>query len=190
MKQFFDQTDSGMVAPFRFKWCPRCATRLPDDGPVRCSQCGFTQYHNPLPGVSVLIRNRNNQVLVGRRRATPELWALPCGFIESDENFLQAAHREVWEETSLRIRVLSVINVVSNVIHEELESIVIVLLAEPATEAPGSPGDDMVELRWVTEATVPSLAFDADRFLISEYYRTTLAEIEVDPRYAQPPDRD
>jgi hypothetical protein len=48
----------------------------------------------------------------------------------------------------------------------------------------------MVELRWVTEATVPSLAFDADRFLISEYYRTTLAEIEVDPRYAQPPDLD
>ena len=189
MKQYFDQTAGGVVAPLRFTWCPRCANRLPDSGKARCPECGYVQYHNPLPGVSVLIRDGANRVLVGRRLAAPELWALPCGFIESDENFLEAAHREVREETGLRICIRSVINVVSNVIHETLESLVVVLLADLETlsgdvAGAGRPGDDLVELRWITGEDVPALAFEADRFLISEYYRATLAEIAVDPRFA------
>lgn len=131
----------------------------------------------------MLIRNDADEVLVGRRRDAPTLWCLPCGYVESNENFLEAAHRETKEETGLSIRILSVVNVVSNVITPQRESLVTVLLAEALPGTP-RPGDDITEVRWIGAETIPPLAFAADQFLIAEYYTRTLESIAVDPRYA------
>lgn len=183
MKQFFDQTPSGLAPPVPFRYCPHCGRELAPPDPPQCTSCGFVAYHNPLPAVSVLIRNDADDVLVGRRRDTPALWCLPCGYVESNENFLEAAHRETKEETGLSIRILSVVNVVSNVITPQRESLVVVLLAEALPGTP-IPGDDITEIRWIGAETIPPLAFEADQFLIAEYYTTALEGIAVDPRYA------
>jgi 8-oxo-dGTP diphosphatase len=188
MRQFFDQTETGGVLPKPFRYCPYCGAELGKSTPASCEACQYVKYDNPLPAVSVLIRDKQGRVLVGRRRATPDLWCLPCGFIESNENFLEAAHRETREETGLSIRIRSVVNVVSNLITPQLESLVVVLLAEIAS-GELAPGDDLVELRWITDQDVPPLAFSADRFLIGEYFRTGLAEIEADPRFILSPKR-
>jgi len=37
-------------------------------------------------------------------------WCLPCGYVEFNENFLDAAYRELFEETGIDIRAFDVIN--------------------------------------------------------------------------------
>ena len=60
---------------------------------------------NELPlrkGVGVILLNNNNQVFVARRIDNPhDFWQMPQGGIDKDENSLDAAIRELKEETSI-----------------------------------------------------------------------------------------
>jgi len=184
MKQFFDSTGKGTVPSVPYVYCPRCGVALGGKRGATCPECGFVHYRNPLPGVSVLVANRSGELLVGRRAIEPQGWCLPCGYIEWDENFLQAAHREVEEETGLRIRIRSVVNVVSNYIAPSLESIVVVLIGE-VVAGKAVAGDDIAELAWIRSETDRQMAFDSDRYVIAEYFGGSLSEIPVDPRFAE-----
>jgi mutator protein MutT len=55
-----------------------------------------------IPGVSILC-HRNGEVLLIRRGKQPYAgyWSLPGGKVESGESLLQAAHRELLEETGV-----------------------------------------------------------------------------------------
>ena len=175
----------------KFSYCPRCGARCISTSSVshrqlKCSKCGFSLYQNPSPGVVVLIVDddmillgeRDNKVFMGGK------WSLPGGFIEFDEDFLSAAHREIMEETGLSIKIISIISVVSNFFSPELHTLVIVLLAQ---EMSGTlrPGDDMVKLEWFPiSGPFPSMAFEADTHIINRYYTTTMAGTSVDPRFA------
>ena len=61
---------------------------------------------NKLPlriGVGILLLNKENKVLVGRRIDNPKnYWQMPQGGIDKDETFLNAAKRELEEETSIK----------------------------------------------------------------------------------------
>jgi hypothetical protein len=74
--------------------------------------------------------------------------------------------------------------VVSNIIHSQLESLVIVLLAEPLS-GELAPGDDITAIDWITSRSMPGMAFDADKYIICEYFAGGLTEIPVDPRFAE-----
>ena len=68
---------------------------------------------------------------MGKRCTTASyggLWCLPGGYIEFEESFIEAAHREVFEETGLEIELEGVINVVSNLLDEQHHTLVIVLV--------------------------------------------------------------
>ena len=60
--------------------------------------------HLPLrKGVGVVLLNNNNQVFVGKRIDNPnDFWQMPQGGIDKDENPLDAAFRELKEETSIK----------------------------------------------------------------------------------------
>ena len=63
-------------------------------------------YKNPYPCISVLIINKENKVLLGKRHKDsiyPEKWCMPCGYMEYDESFREAAIREIKEEVGLTI---------------------------------------------------------------------------------------
>tara|TARA_B100000965_G_scaffold86680_1_gene70195 strand:+ start:1478 stop:1951 length:474 start_codon:yes stop_codon:yes gene_type:complete len=54
-------------------------------------------------GVGVVLLNNNNQVFVGKRIDNPnDFWQMPQGGIDKDENPLDAAFRELKEETSIK----------------------------------------------------------------------------------------
>ncbi len=54
-------------------------------------------------GVGVVLLNKENKVFVAKRIDNPQnLWQMPQGGVDSDENFLTAAFRELYEETSIR----------------------------------------------------------------------------------------
>ncbi len=54
-------------------------------------------------GVGVVLLNNNNQVFVAKRIDNPnDFWQMPQGGIDKDENPLDAAFRELKEETSIK----------------------------------------------------------------------------------------
>lgn len=191
MKQFFE-TETGRANSNvrRYAYCPYCGAALAQaesgpQAPQRCPQCGFTPYYNPAPGVVVLIE-RDGQVLLGKRGRSsfqPGTWCLPGGFMEFDENFLQAAHREVMEETGLQVEIQAILNVTSNFLSEQLHTLVVVLLAQPLSGA-ARPGDDLVELGWFPLAgPFPALAFEADEYILQVYAAGHPGLLQVDERY-------
>ena len=54
-------------------------------------------------GVGIVLLNRENKVFVGKRIDNPEnFWQMPQGGINLNENFLDAAKRELEEETNIK----------------------------------------------------------------------------------------
>ena len=92
-----------------FKFCSLCGYRLrrkQEDSRKRlvCQKCGWVHYENPLPVVVCAVRNRKNEILVAKRNLKPGIgkWALPGGFVESNETPEIACLRELKEETGLK----------------------------------------------------------------------------------------
>jgi 8-oxo-dGTP diphosphatase len=175
-----------------YRYCPECATPLSavvETGQRQtCPACGWVRYHNPAPGVVILIC-REEQVLLGRRCSSsyaPGAWCLPGGFVEFEEDFLTAAIREVREETGLVVEITSIISVVSNFLTPDLHTLVVVLAAR-IIGGREQPGDDLEQLAWYPlTGPFPEMAFEADRHIIERYWRTALEGAPVDPDYASP----
>ena len=54
-------------------------------------------------GVGIALLNNNNEVFVGKRIDNPEnFWQKPQGGVDENENFLDAAKRELEEETGIK----------------------------------------------------------------------------------------
>jgi len=54
-------------------------------------------------GVGIILLNRENKVFVGKRIDNPKnFWQMPQGGINQNENILQAAKRELAEETGIK----------------------------------------------------------------------------------------
>ena len=54
-------------------------------------------------GVGVILLNNKNKVFVGKRIDNPKnFWQMPQGGVNQNENFLQAAKRELEEETGIK----------------------------------------------------------------------------------------
>ena len=168
------------------QFCVRCGTRCSlreDAGRLRpvCPWCGWVDYKNPTPAVSVLIIDKD-RVLLGKRgpRSTEEgKWCLPCGFMEFDEDFITAARREVKEETGVSVAIDSIVNVAFNYLSPGLHALVIVMTAH-IVSGELKPGDDIIELEWFPVfGLLPEMAFEADVVLIERYRRGKLQGIPV-----------
>ena len=54
-------------------------------------------------GVGIILLNNENKVFVGKRIDNPKnFWQMPQGGVDKNENFLEAAKRELEEETSIK----------------------------------------------------------------------------------------
>ena len=62
--------------------------------------------HKELPlriGVGIILLNKKNKVFVGKRIDNPKnFWQMPQGGVDQNENLLQAAKRELEEETGIK----------------------------------------------------------------------------------------
>ena len=179
-----------MKTSLDFAYCPKCGKSLVKqqmDGLLRncCTKCWYVQYLNPLPGVAVLVE-KDLHLLIGKR--SPKSiesgkWCLPCGFIEHGESHLDAACREVLEETGLLTEITSLVGVSSNLINANLHTMVTVLTAKVVKGTPRA-GDDLVELAWIHKNTdLPEMAFEADEYIIRKYFEDALIRIPVDPHF-------
>ena len=54
-------------------------------------------------GVGIIVLNKKNKIFVAKRIDNPKnFWQMPQGGIDKGEDFLNAAYRELYEETSIK----------------------------------------------------------------------------------------
>ena len=70
-------------------------------------------------GVGIVVLNKDNKVFVAKRIDNPKnFWQMPQGGVDKNEDFLQAAYRELEEETSMKS--VEIINELEGTITYEL----------------------------------------------------------------------
>ncbi len=94
-----------MIHPLaKFLFCPCCGSahfEVNDFKSKRCTDCGFTFYHNAAAATVAVILNSRNELLVTRRAFNPAAGTLdlPGGFVDAGETAEEGIVREVEEET-------------------------------------------------------------------------------------------
>ena len=93
-------------------------------------------------------------------------WTLPKGKLGPDEDFEQAALREVEEETGLRCRLGRELSSTSYTDNKGRPKLVRWWLMEPQS-GEFTPNDEVDELRWLDpEEALPLLSYERDRDLL------------------------
>ena len=125
-------------------------------------------YEYPRPALSsdcIIFSKTGNdiKVLLIKRAYDPykEFWAFPGGFVDPDETTLQAAKRELMEETGIFADELTQLQTFSDINRDPRGRVVSVIyytfLEKPVNI---KAGDDAKEVRWFSLSNVPALAFD------------------------------
>jgi 8-oxo-dGTP diphosphatase len=157
------------------RFCPQCGHELEQRdqaGRLRdaCPVCDFVYYHNPLPGVAVIVEHQGGVVLV-QRKYPPHAgaWCFPAGFVEAGESTEQAAARECQEETSLEVAVDDLVGVYS-FDHDPPGGIVIFYTAR-VTGGALQAGDDAAAVRSFALPEMPHLCFRTHREALERWQR-------------------
>ncbi|HPJ37902.1 MAG TPA: NUDIX hydrolase [Spirochaetota bacterium] len=69
------------------------------------------KYRNPVPTVDIIIRMKNApndrcSIVLIERKNEPYGWAIPGGFVDYGESLEDAAVREAYEETTLKVKLI------------------------------------------------------------------------------------
>ena len=179
-----------------YRYCPICgcelvAAELGHRYLPSCSGCGFVQFRNPAPTVSLLIE-KGGMVLLGKRRGHPGkgTWALPSGYIDYDEDFLSAAIREAKEETGLEVRIRSIVQVLSSFVSPRYHFLGLYLAADVIGGQPEA-GDDLEAVGWYPIAgPLPDMGFEEDSYVIGLCATGAASGLPVDPRHSGTPGRE
>ena len=148
-----------------FDYCPLCGKKLQVnsiDGRVRknCQPCGFVDYKNPLPCVSIIAIKENKIALIKRGiEPSKGLWATPSGFMESGEKPEETALRELYEETSLKGEVTGLLGVYSHDV-EIYGTLVTIIFLVRITEGNIRAGDDALDAKFFKPEEIPEMKHD------------------------------
>ena len=88
------------------KYCGACGSPLKMNTPIskKCGKCGKEVWPQLSPAIIVLIHRDNDVLLVHAKNFKGSFFGLVAGFVETGETFEEAVHREVLEETGLKIK--------------------------------------------------------------------------------------
>ncbi len=134
-----------------------------------CSRCGKIYYENPTPVVAIIARDNEGKILLIKRKIEPRKgeWALPSGFMEIEETPIEAALRELAEETGLKGKSKRLIGVYPN--NSEIHGFLVAIIYE--AEIVGGElcaGDDAEEAEFFAVSQLPVLAFQSHREALGE----------------------
>lgn len=135
---------------------------------MQCPKCGheLEKFRNPVPTVDVIILVEGGIVLI-KRRNPPFGWALPGGFVDYGETLEEAASREAFEETGMRISIKGQFHSYSRPDRDpRLHTISTVFIA--TAEGQPSGGDDALAASVFEIGKLPPLAFDHEE-IINDY---------------------
>lgn len=156
-----------MITLSQASYCPKCGSRLENkivEGRERffCSSCDQVIWRNPKPAAGVLLENDSGEILLIKRGNWPNIgtWSIPAGFIERDERPVNAAARELEEETSLRVEAAD-LDLLDNLMveHPDGKHVIVIVFRADITDIEGelSAGDDAEEAKfWKPDEIVKS----------------------------------
>lgn len=86
--------------------CGVCGKPLVRDTEIskKCPSCGNEVFAQVSPAIIVLVRRGNAALLVHARNFRRHFFGLVAGFVETGESLEDCVHREVMEETSLKVK--------------------------------------------------------------------------------------
>lgn len=154
---------NGYELTLRNSYCIECGTKLIGDG--YCPRCCINQKLTPYLGVAVVVF-RDDMVLLGRRIAAGfngGMWSLPCGFVEFNENVIDAAIRECKEETGLEIEIEEIVGVFDCCLSQNRHTVTIAFWSNIVGSSEKA-GSDIDEIKWFPIGSLPEeqMAFHAD----------------------------
>lgn len=125
-------------------------------------------YEYPRPALTVdvalVTREDSPRILLIKRAKDPfaKRWALPGGFVEENERLLDAAKRELMEETGVEIHDLEQLYATGDPGRDPRGwTVSVVFLARvEAGHVNATAADDAAEVGWFPLAKLPPLAFD------------------------------
>lgn len=150
-----------------YNFCPRCGhpleLRATDDARVRpvCPDCDLIVYINPPIAAGMIATDAEGRVVLIRRGENPGrgLWGLPSGFVEIDETTEEAARRECFEETGLRVELKDLWGVWSYYHAEKGTAGVLVLYRAQVTGGTPRHGSDTTEVQFFAPHEIPFAEF-------------------------------
>jgi ADP-ribose pyrophosphatase YjhB (NUDIX family) len=188
-RQVFGSKETAWAKRPRVFFCSQCGSKCEQRliwGLERdvCTSCGHQHWLNAIPFVAVVITDGDKVLLC--KRATQlgygGLWCLPSGHIDLNEDFLTAGYREAEEESGVRVEIQSILSVVSNFWDHGGSTLGIVLLARPVEGTP-HPTEESEAVEWFSPDALPELAWEADRYVIQNYFETRQTGAPVDLHY-------
>lgn len=144
------------------QYCSKCGSPLtiqqpPDDDKERdyCPSCDHYFYQNPSVLVATFLYC--GEKLFWAKRGTPPFkskWAFPAGFLEKNETLQQAAARELFEETLIKIEPKRLIPMsLGSVL--AIDQLYIVFRCECDCELEGQLTSETEEWGWFSEEEAP-----------------------------------
>ena len=140
---------------------------------------------SPNTGVGVMLL-RNNEILLGKRNSDPVkaesalhgegTWTVPGGKMEFRETFEESAHREVLEETGIKIGNTKIISL-SNEVVEDAHFVTIGMLCEDFSGEASIREEDITEWKWFPLDKLPEPIFPPARKIIDNYMQKRLYKI-------------
>jgi ADP-ribose pyrophosphatase YjhB (NUDIX family) len=155
------------------RFCSQCGGPLGErilEGKPRafCPACGKVFYQNQAP-VAVCIVEAEGGIVLIKRANEPGLgeWALPGGYVDYDEDVEDAARRETFEETGLKVRLDGVI-AAHSFFEPGKHGVAIFFRATPIGGALLA-GDDAAEVAIFPPDALPPIAFDTHRWALARH---------------------
>lgn len=108
------------------------------------------------------------KVLLVERKYAPckGCWAFPGGFMNMDETTAQAAHRELFEETGIKVDAMRQVGAYDKVDRDPRGRVITVayttIIDHPL---PAKGADDAAKAEWIDIRQLPPLAFDHEEIL-------------------------
>lgn len=159
-----------------YKYCPYCSNELINKNSTKsfqlCDNCRKYIYHHTPQTAACILLNKKNEILLIKRQNDPfkGLWSLPAGFVEYGENPIDAAMRELKEETGLDAEYDQVIGTYLADDHPKTYSILTVITVK-TVKGKLLPSDDAEETNFFKLNELPEMAFKAQVVAIKNYVK-------------------
>ena len=136
---------------------------------LTCPSCGHSikSYRNPIPTVDIIIEIEDRIVLIERKNE-PKGWALPGGFVDYGEKLEDAAIREAFEETSIRISGLKLLGCYSDPARDRRQHNISTVYVAQGSGLPEAGDDAANAILFQPDKLPQNLCFDHDQ-IIQDY---------------------